>query len=161
MEAKAMMGGMTEQEWVVAVTQIQQLKARRVRALDGKDWDAYENLHWPDHVSTNDGEPRFPIKDQVNRLRGLLHAGVVTVHHAHTPDIQFKSPNEASGVWAMEDMLYWKQGGQDAWLHGFGFYHETYAKRDGQWKFTSRSLKRLKVLTSPGAETTRADPPAV
>jgi hypothetical protein len=60
MEAKAMMGGMTEQEWVVAVTQIQQLKARRVRALDGKDWDAYENLHWPDHVSTNDGEPRFP-----------------------------------------------------------------------------------------------------
>jgi hypothetical protein len=147
-----MMGGMTEQEWVVAVTQIQQLKGRRIRALDGKNWETYKQLHWEDHVSENEGEPRYTRDENCERLAKQLHAGIVTIHHAHTPDIQFTSPNEASGVWAMEDMIYWDQDGKEQWLHGYGFYHETYAKRGGEWKFTSRRLKRIKVLTSPGAD---------
>jgi len=155
-----MNAGMTDIEWVIAVTQIQNLKARRVRALDTKDWATYGSLHAEDHVSNNEGEPQYDAKTNLVRLAKLLHAGITTVHHAHTPDIQFQDPQTASGIWAMEDMLYWKQGGQDHWLHGFGFYHETYAKRGGEWKFTSRRLRRIKVLTSPGAETTAADNPA-
>lgn len=156
-----MMGGMTELEWVVAVTQIKTLKARRIRALDGKDWETYARLHWEDHVSSNEGEPRYTAKENVARLAKQLHAGIITVHHAHTPDIEFTSPHEAKGVWAMEDMLYWKQGGEDHWLHGFGFYHETYAKRHGEWKFTSRALRRIHVLTSPGGDMLQTDQKAV
>jgi hypothetical protein len=51
----------------------------------------------------------------------------------------------------MEDNLYWMQGDQEHWLHGFGFYHETYEKRNGQWVFTTRKLKRITVKMSPGA----------
>jgi hypothetical protein len=51
----------------------------------------------------------------------------------------------------MEDNLYWKQGDEEHWLRGFGFYHEVYEKQDGKWVFTWRRLERLKVLTSPGA----------
>ncbi|TAK99659.1 MAG: nuclear transport factor 2 family protein [Rhodospirillaceae bacterium] len=77
--------------------------------------------------------------------------GVTTIHHSHTPDINIQSSDKATGIWAMEDMLYWMQGGEEHWLHGFGFYHETYEKRNGKWVFTNRRLKRISVKTSPGA----------
>jgi hypothetical protein len=53
----------------------------------------------------------------------------------------------------MEDNLYWMQGDEEHWLHGYGFYHETVEKRDGVWLFTARSLKRTRRATSPGAMT--------
>ena len=45
-----------------------------------------------------------------------------------------------------------KQGDEDHWAHGYGFYHETCEKRDGEWLFTFRSLKRTHLMTSPGAK---------
>jgi len=51
-------------------------------------------------------------------------ANVTTVHHCHTPVIDFRDRNNATGVWAMEDNLFWSRGGQKQWLRGFGFYHE-------------------------------------
>jgi hypothetical protein len=153
-----MTAGMTELEWVVALQAIKTLKARRIRALDTKDWATYEALHAEDHVSHNEGEPRYEgTKVNTARLSTLLHKGIVTVHHAHTPEIELTAPDKATGIWAMEDNLYWKQDGEDHWLRGFGFYHESYAKRDGRWQFTSRQLRRTKVLTSPGGDMSKAD----
>jgi hypothetical protein len=150
---------MTELDWVVALQAIKTLKAKRIRALDTKDWALYEALHAEDHFSHNEGEPRWDgTKANTARLAKMLHAGIVTVHHAHTPEIELTAPDQAAGIWAMEDNLYWRQGGQDHWLRGFGFYHETYARRGGAWLFTSRQLRRTKVLTSPGADMTHADP---
>lgn len=130
---------------------IRHLKARRIRALDTKDWATYEALHAAEHYSHNDGEQRWDgAKANTARVARLLH-DAITVHHAHTPEIEFTSATTAIGIWAMEDNIYWKQDGTDHWLRGFGFYHETYAKRDGRWLFTSRQLKRTHVITSPGA----------
>lgn len=42
-------------------------------------------------------------------------------------------------------------GYQDPAHMGWGHYHDTYGKRDGQWLFTSRRLTRLRVEWSPGA----------
>jgi hypothetical protein len=153
--------GMTEVEWLVAITQIKTLKGRRIRALDLKDWATYEALHAEDHYSHNEGEPRWDgTKANTARLAKLLHGGMATVHHAHTPIIELLTPDTASGIWGMEDNLYWKQDGQPHWLRGFGFYHETYAKRDGAWLFTSRQLKRTYVQTTPGGDMYLADQPA-
>lgn len=138
-------------ERLLALEEIKGLKARRILALDTKDWETYESLHSPEHISDNEGEtPKPDLKKNVERLARLL-ANVITVHHVHTPVIEFTSPTTAKGVWAMEDNLFWQQDGDNHWLRGYGFYHETYEKRDGKWLFTSRRLRRLKVLTSPGA----------
>jgi hypothetical protein len=55
----------------------------------------------------------------------------------------------------MEDYLSWRQGDEQHWLRGYGFYEEIYEKRDGRWVYVWRQLRRLKVDTSYGAELPR------
>ena len=147
------MDGMSDTERLVAIEDIKQLKSRRDRAVDTKDWDTLLSLHAPDHVSDNDGfEPWVGADKMMENIAGRLGPNKISVHHSHSPDITFESPALAHGVWAMEDNIYWKQGEEDHWLRGFGFYHESYEKRGGRWLFTRRSLRRLHVLQSPGAD---------
>jgi hypothetical protein len=144
---------------LVDLEDIRRLEAQRIRAIDTQDWAAYEAVHAPEHYSHNDGEPRWDgAKANTDRLAALFQ-GVQTVHHVHTAELELTSPTTASGIWAMEDYLYWKQGGADHWLHGFGFYHETYRKEGDAWLFTSRRLRRTRVMTSPGARLGEHDRP--
>ena len=145
---------MSDIERLVALADIQQLKARRDHALDNKDWDLYIALHAPDHISSHgaqDGGTMGSAADVARQLAVTLD-GVTTAHHSHTPNITFESPTKAKCIWSMEDNLYWMQGDEEHWLHGYGFYHETVEKRDGVWVFTTRSLKRTRVARSPGAK---------
>lgn len=75
-------------------------------------------------------------------------ADVVTVHHCHTPEIEVTSPDTATGVWAMEDMLRFGDGSE---LHGFGHYHETYRRTDEGWRIASSRLTRLRMDFTTGA----------
>jgi hypothetical protein len=138
---------MTELEELTAREEIKLLKARRDRAADTKDWDLYLSLHAPDHVSHNEGFPRWgSAQEMIDNVSKLMGDHRTTVHHSHTPEITFESDSEAKGIWAMEDMIF-DAASQEMVLHGFGFYHETYEKRDGRWLFTSRRLKRTLVKT--------------
>ena len=139
------MSGMTDVERMLALEDIFRLKGRRDRALDTKDWDTYLALHVPDHVSENEGEePRRGAKANVDGVARILE-GISTVHHCHTPEITFESPTTARGVWGMEDILVDTQT-KRLLLHGFGFYHERYEKRDGEWLFCWRQLRRTFVF---------------
>ena len=143
---------MSDIERLLALEEIKLLKARRDRAVDTKDWDTYLALHAPDHESHNDGFDHWKsAAEMIKNVRQLLGEDRISVHHSHTPEITFESPTKAKGIWAMEDNIFWKQGEEEHWLQGFGFYHETYEKRDGIWLFTSRKLKRTHVRTSVGA----------
>jgi hypothetical protein len=144
---------MSDVEQLMALEEIKRLKARRDHAIDTKDWDAYEALHCPDATSQAEGVPA-PWKsahEMRTKISAGLH-GVKTVHQCHTPNITFDSAHRAQGIWAMEDMLFWKQGADDHWYHGYGYYYETYERRDGRWLFKDRRLERLHVTTSPGAD---------
>lgn len=144
------MNGLTDIEKLLAIEEIKQLKARRDRAVDLKDWDTYTALHAPDHQSVNDGYEPWSREDMVRHLREDL--GHVDIQHlSHTPDITIESKTTASGIWYLEDYHFWKQGSEDHWLHGFGFYHEKYEKRDGKWLFTRRRIQRLRVMASRNA----------
>jgi hypothetical protein len=147
------MAEMSDLERLLAIEDIKFLKARRDRAVDTKDWATYEALHAPDHISHHDEKDGGRMVGASNMVRQVsaIMADVISVHHSHTPQITFQSPTQATGIWGMEDNIFWKQGDEDHWLRGFGFYHETYEKRDGQWLFTSRQLKRTHVRMSPGA----------
>lgn len=143
---------MTDLERLIAIEEIKLLKARNLRAMDEKRWDDYEAMFVEDHVSdTYNGAPAIGAKANVERLKAVL-ADIVSVHHGHMPEITITGPDTAEGVWAMEDMLFWTQGEEQHWLHGYGHYHEKYRKTAEGWKFCYRTLTRLRVDTSDGAQ---------
>lgn len=145
---------LTADEIVREIENIRWLKARRIRALDEHTWDVYEALHIPEYYADNDGEA--PVRGSaVNaaRLKKFYDAvGMVSVHHVHSHEILLTGATTATGVWAMEDRLFWHWNGRDHSLHGFGFYHETYERRGGAWMFATRRLRRIRETRSPGAE---------
>ena len=141
---------MNDLERLIAMEKIKSLVARRVRALDARDWDTYGSCHAPEHRSDF-------FKGAVDReaMMAALRAeaeGVSSIHHVHSPDITFLSPTEATGSWAMEDRRYWQQGDDEHWLHGWGYYHETYRRQGDDWLITSRELARTRVEHSPGSK---------
>jgi hypothetical protein len=129
---------------------IKQLKARYFRFIDTKQWSQLREVFTPNvhiDVSGEGGGVYHGVDDFLAMLEPTLR-DVVTVHHGHTPEIELTSPDTATGIWAMEDMLRFPEGGPIAELHGYGHYHETYVKQDGEWRIASLELVRLRVDVS-------------
>ena len=143
---------MDQLERIEAIEEIKRLKARYFRCMDTKDWVGFAEVFAPDAVMDMSGE----IGDErgitrgaaeiVAFVRGAIEA-VETVHHGHTPEIDVTSGTTATGTWAMEDTLRWPDGGPLRSMHGYGHYHETYERIDGQLYIKTLSLTRLRVDT--------------
>jgi hypothetical protein len=65
------------------------------------------------------------------------------------PDIEILSETTAKGLWAMEDILRRPKDEPSeygyTYLHGFGHYHETYARLPQGWRIKTTRLTRLHV----------------
>ena len=138
-------------ERLIALAEIGLLKARRDRAADTKDWALYESLHAPDHVSENGDYGIWTSAAEMIANVSKSMARLTTMHHSHTPEIEFESATKARGIWAMTGFSHWKQGTEAHWFKAFGHYFESYENRDGRWLFTRRSVKYLHTMRSPGA----------
>lgn len=149
---------MTDLERLIEIQAIHDLKGRRDHAVDRKDWDTYADLHSDEYVAISiSTAPIVGGRAAADALKVQL-AGVTTVHHCHTPVIEFADRDHATGVWAMEDNLFWHRDGEKQWLRGFGFYHERYVRgADGRWRFSYRRLERTHAETSPGATAIAVD----
>jgi len=143
---------MDASEQLLAVEEIKKLKARYFRCMDTKDWDGYAAVFAPEAVLDVSGESAVP--DGQGIVRGNTEIGdyvrgqvdpVVTVHHGHMPEIEITSATTATGVWSMEDMLRWPEDAPIDEMHGYGHYHETYEKIDGEWRIATCKLTRLRV----------------
>jgi len=124
---------------------IKRLKARYFRTLDTKDWGGLLNLFVPDveiDVTADGGSATEGAAEFVSTLEQLL-ADVITVHHGHMPEIELTSATTATGIWAMEDHLWWPEGSPIRHLHGYGHYHETYTRMPEGWRIGSLRLTRL------------------
>ena len=145
-------------ERLIELQAIMDMKARRDHAVDRKDWETYAALHTDDYVAMSIGDKPIVGGKAAAEALSVQLANVTTVHHCHTPVIEFQDRYNATGVWAMEDNLFWSRDGEKQWLRGFGFYHETYVKgKDGRWRFSYRKLHRTHAETSPGATSIAAD----
>ena len=126
---------------------IKQLKARYFRFLDTKDWEGFRSVFAPDatiDTSADDGSIHHGRDEFLAFLTPIL-TDVVTVHHGHAPEITLTSDTTATGIWAMEDVLEFGEGHPVSTVHGWGHYHETYVKLDGEWKIQSTRLTRLRL----------------
>nr|WP_254923004.1 nuclear transport factor 2 family protein [Rhodococcus sp. OK302] len=129
------------------VEAIMQLKARYFRLMDTKDWDGLAAVFTED-VLIDMIESGGAITRSVDEYMPFLRASiedVTTVHHGHTPEIALTSPTTATGLWAMEDNLWWPDGGPIGNLRGYGHYHEEYRKTHNGWQIASMRLSRLRT----------------
>lgn len=133
---------MTEAD-LVEIEAIKQLKARYCRLLDTKDWAAWRTLFADDFLSDTSpaGGKKIQGADEFVAFTRKSLRNQATVHQVHAPEIELTSPTTARGVWALEDVVRFGPGVN---LRGYGHYHETYEKLDGQWRFTSSTLTRLR-----------------
>jgi len=135
-----MLGGMDD------IEQIKQLKARYFRLIDTKDWDGLAAVFVADAEIDMSGEGGG-ITHTFDAFKARLIdnlTGVITVHHGHMPEITLTSSTTATGVWSMEDKLWWPEGAPLKHLHGYGHYHERYGKGDDGWRIVAMTLTRLR-----------------
>jgi hypothetical protein len=132
-------------EKLLALEEIRQVKARRCRSVDQKDWEGYVDCHTPDCRSNAAGPGGSVGARAMAEAVSRQLEGRTTVHHVHSPEIEFTSDTTAKGIWAMEDMLWWEEDGEQKWRHGYGHYYETYEKLNGRWLISSRELRRIRV----------------
>jgi uncharacterized protein (TIGR02246 family) len=131
------------------VEAIKRLKARYFRTMDTKRWDEMRAVFADDVVmdtTASGGSVITGAEEVMDFLRDTLD-NVITVHQGHMPEIEVTSPTTATGIWALHDLLLWSNGAR---LQGYGHYHETYAKLDGEWRIASLTLTRVHMdLTGP------------
>ena len=111
---------------------IRQLKARYFRTMDTKDWPAMRAVFTDDVVidTTASGGNVVEGADAFMAFLEETLGAATTVHHGHTPEITLTSDTTATGVWALNDIVIFPTGMR---LDGYGHYHETYSKVDGEW----------------------------
>jgi len=141
-------------ERLAAIEQIKALKARYFRCMDEKDWPGLQAVFAPDVVCDfrdSTGARNESLLTQgaalyVKNLAPILE-NIVTTHHGHMPEIEITSHTTAKGIWAMEDLLWVQDGAPVSYktMRGFGHYHETYEKRNGNWEIKTIRLSRLRV----------------
>ncbi|MBJ7336627.1 nuclear transport factor 2 family protein [Mycolicibacterium sp.] len=130
---------------LVDIEALKQLKARYCRLLDAKDWQAWREIFTDDFVSDTSkagGKVIHGADDFVAfTRRALSKPSQATAHQVHAPELDVTSATEARGIWALEDVVRLAPGIN---LRGYGHYHETYEKIDGEWFIKTSTLTRLR-----------------
>src|SRR5215475_11249403 len=104
---------------LVDIEAIKQFRGRYSRAVDTKDWELFGASLADDARLATDGgvhEGRDAIVAAISRAL----ANATTMHHQHTPEISITGADTATGIWAMNDIVYMG----NFVLRGFGHYSE-------------------------------------
>lgn len=138
----------------IEIEAIKQLKARYFRFLDTQCWDEFEGLFAPDcPVLFPEIDAHYSSGAEFVAFARDVMKGVVSVHAGYMPEIVLNDDGTAQGIWAMSDDLdapdgMPQSGGKPVRMRGAGHYHERYVKIDGEWKFASMTLNRLRLDVS-------------
>ncbi|WP_404434261.1 nuclear transport factor 2 family protein [Microbacterium lacus] len=155
---------------LASVEEIKQLKARYCYYVDHQDWPRWASLFAPDaqvdlsafsiarDPVTNERIPvpgftfefleglsayEWPLIGRAavqgfGESRGSLNRR--SVHHVFTPEIELSSQSTARAVWPMEDYGWWPEGSKVVYMHGMGYYRETYERLDDQRWYIKTSV---------------------
>jgi hypothetical protein len=143
-----------------AIHDIQQVKARFLRAIDTRDPELLrsalaENVLIDFRDAARDPKTGFEVpspatlepivgrEKAVDQICGAF-GDMTGVHHTGMPEIEIIDESNARGVWPMSDRLYLGPNAAVEQMIGFGHYHETYTVESGQWKIATLRLSRLR-----------------
>lgn len=125
---------------------IRDLKARYLRACDGKDPAGVLDCLLPDAAICYDGFPPFDNREDfvaVYRQFGCV-PGVFDMHHAANGVVEFASVDRATGQWAL---TFHTINLAHRTVTQFGIeYDDIYVRRDGRWWIAASTSRRKSVL---------------
>jgi hypothetical protein len=141
---------LTDTERLVAIEAIKLLRFRYLRLLDTKQWDEMVALY------TTDATLRFEVeapdmvfrgREGIREMAATSLVDVITVHHAHMAEIEFQSPERATGIWALEDTLWFGPNSRapGKHIHSFGHLNDSYVCVDGRWLIKDVAITRLRI----------------
>lgn len=153
---------MNDEGRLLAIKEIEQLKARYFRFLDTKDWAGLTTVFAPDAIfdlrevssvrdlTTGLLQPPPGTDKDVYVGRAAVIAMIrnavehrITIHHGHMPEIEITGEADARGIWAMEDVILNARGDAPFYLHGYGHYHDTYVRLPEGWSIRTTQITRL------------------
>lgn len=147
---------MNDIERLLAIEEIKALKGKYCRCVDTKDWDLWRTCFVPEIViETFDFETKFRsegIEILIENCDKLLR-GAKTVHQVHNPEISILSDAEATGIWALHDVLKWAEPNMFGLtsMIGYGNYTEKYRKTPDGWRITESIITRYYIEQEFGA----------
>jgi hypothetical protein len=153
---------MRDLETLNAIEDIRQLEARYARYADEKRWADLAGLFTADAVFrpldvAGNEVARMSGRDDIAAQLGSRNSGdVQPIHLLLTHEIEIESATAATGVWAMSDLIF---RGDSAipepqpgaalppfrTMRGWGHYHVTYRKENGQWLIAARTQTRTRL----------------
>lgn len=142
-------------EELVAIEEIRRLEARYAFYADHKEWEKLAGLFTEDgwfrplDVQGNQLSHMVGRTDIAGQLGSRMAGDVQPIHQLFTHEIDITSPITASAVWAMADLIY-RDGAVG--MRGWGHYHVTYTKTDGQWLIATRTQTRTRLEFTEGRQ---------
>ncbi len=122
---------------------IKQLKYRYLRTLDLKLWDEFTECFVPE-VTGDYAGLLFADRDAlVGYMRENLGPGLITMHHAHHPEITVGGSgdsDQATGLWYLEDKVIVPDFAFV--LEGAAFYSDRYVRTSEGWRVAHTGYKR-------------------
>jgi hypothetical protein len=153
---------MRDLETLNAIEDIRRLEARYARYADYKRWEDLAGLFTQDGTFRSldvDGNPVVDMngREDIATQLGARNSGdVQPLHQLLTHEIDVESKTTAKAVWAMADLIFRgesaipSQKPGDAHppfrtMRGWGHYHVTYRKVDGEWLIATREQTRTRL----------------
>ncbi|MEV0891562.1 nuclear transport factor 2 family protein [Promicromonospora sp. NPDC050262] len=153
---------MRDLETLNAIEDIRRLEARYARYADEKRWQDLAGLFAEDGWFRSldvDGKEIVSMTgpaDIAEQLGSRNSGDVQPLHQLLTHEIDLETPDTASAVWAMADLIF---RGDSAipepapgdtlppfrTMRGWGHYHVTYRRVAGEWRIATRTQTRTRL----------------
>lgn len=153
---------MRDLETLNAIEDIRRLEARYARYADEKRWQDLAGLFTEDGWFRSldvDGKEIVSMTgpaDIAEQLGSRNSGDVQPLHQLLTHEIDVETPDTASAVWAMADLIFRgdsaipEPGPGDTLppfrtMRGWGHYHVTYRRVAGGWRIATRTQTRTRL----------------
>lgn len=125
------------------------LQAKYQRCLDSRDFDGLAECFTEDAVSSYGNDTMsYQGRDAILKfLAGVMTPDMPSTHLIHGGEIEWESPERATGIWYLEDHLVHRRFLVK--LHGAAIYHVEYRKEDGAWRIAAIGYERCYEYVEP------------